>query len=176
MMNEGNMMKFLKTTITTLMLSISVGAFANNVAVWNSVLAVTNSNYAKNKATTLQASITPKQQQLKTYQNNIEKLQQQYSSQKDTMTDVQKADIRKQIDSNLQNYDQVAGQIESIIATHEQDILDKIAPKIKGIQESIIKQKNIDVLIDNRDRNVTFVKPEWDITDEITKKINEQVK
>lgn len=169
-------MKLMKTTIATLILSISVSAFANNVAVWNSVLAVSNSNYAKTKASAVQNSITPKQQQLKTYQSNIEKLQQQYANQKDKLTDAQKDDIRKQIETNLNNYEQVALQIENIIQTHESDVLSKIAPKMPAIQESVIKQKNIDVLIDNRDRSITFVKPEWDVTDEITKKINEQVK
>lgn len=44
------------------------------------------------------------------------------------------------------------------------------------LKETIVRQKNIDVLIDNRDRTVSYVKPEWDVTADFTKAINDQVK
>lgn len=65
----------------------SVSALANNVAVWNSQAAITNTNYAKAKLASLQASVKPKQQQLQTYKANIERLQQQYNSQQSNLTD-----------------------------------------------------------------------------------------
>ena len=54
--------------------------------------------------------------------------------------------------------------------------MQRIVPKIQAIKENIVRQKNIDVLIDNRDRTVSYVKPEWDVTADFTKAINDQVK
>lgn len=159
-----------------LLCGFATSSFANTVAVWNSQLAVANSNYAKAKIATIQATINPQQQQLQSYKANIERLQAQYNAQKATMTDAQKQSIRTQIQSNLDNYDRVANQIQNTLNTHETDVMQKIAPKIQGITDALIKQKNIDILLDNRDRSVTFVKPEWDITADVTQKINEQVK
>ena len=51
-------------TMMTMVSAISVSAYANNVAVWNSQLAITNTNFAKAKIATVQASVKPKQQQL----------------------------------------------------------------------------------------------------------------
>lgn len=167
------MKKFLTTA---LLLTTFATAHANTVAVWNSQQAIANSNYAKAKLASIQASLSPKQQQLQTYKANIERIQSQYNQQKDKITPTQKSDMERQIKTNIDNYEMVAGQIENLLGNAENDIMQHISPVIKGIQDSIVKQKNIDVLIDNRDRTVTFVKPEWDITQDFIQKINEQVK
>lgn len=156
--------------------SIASTAMANNVAVWNSQQAIADSNYGKAKLATIQASVTPKQQQLQNYQANINRLQQQYMQQKDSLTPAQKADLEKQVKTNLDNYDTVAAQIQGILNSNETDIMQKIAPKLQAIRDTIIKQKNIDILIDNRERSVSFAKPEWDVTRDFIQKINEQVK
>lgn len=167
------MKKFLTTA---LLLTTFATAHANTVAVWNSQQAIANSNYAKAKLASIQASLSPKQQQLQTYKANIERIQSQYNQQKDKITPTQKSDMERQIKTNIDNYEMVAGQIENLLGNAENDIMQRISPVIKGIQDSIVKQKNIDVLIDNRERNVTFVKPEWDVTQDFIQKINEQVK
>ena len=151
-------------------------AFANNVGVWDSYQAITNSNFAKAKITATQNAIKPKQQQLKTYQDNLERLQKQYLSQADKLTDTQKTDLATQIQTHQQNYAQLVNQIQTSVETSEKEILQQVAPKLQNITQTIIKQKNIDVLIDSRNTEVTFAKPEWDITADITKAINEQVK
>ena len=124
----------------------------------------------------MQAAVKPKQQQLDSYKATIERLQKQYATQNAQMTQAQKDDLRKQIQTNLQNYEQVASQIQSIIDTNEAEVMKRILPKIQAIKENIVRQKNIDVLIDNRDRTVSYVKPEWDVTADFTKAINDQVK
>ncbi|MGP3422737.1 OmpH family outer membrane protein, partial [Escherichia coli] len=137
---------------------------ANTVAVWNSQVAINNTNIAKTKIGVVQAAVKPKQQQLDSYKATIERLQKQYATQNAQMTQAQKDDLRKQIQTNLQNYEQVASQIQSIIDANEAEVMQRIVPKIQAIKENIVRQKNIDVLIDNRDRTVSYVKPEWDVT------------
>lgn len=170
----------MKTIFTTLVFATTLAmtniATANTVAVWNSQVAIANSNYAKAKVQSLEAILKPKQQQLQTYKANINRLQQQFASQQATITEAQKQDLGKQIQTNMQNYEQVASQIQNTLATSETDVLQKVAPTIKTITDNLIKQKNIDILFDSRDRNVTFVKPEFDLTNEITQQINQQVR
>lgn len=156
-------------------LLLSPCATAGVVAVWNSQQALINTNYAKAKLANLQTSLAGRQQQLKTYQSTIERLQQQYASQQATMTEAQKQELRRQIDTNIASYSTIAEQVAKTLATSEDDVLRQIAPKMKAITESIVKQKNIDVLIDSRDRVVTYVKPELDVTADFTQRINEQV-
>ena len=174
---KSNLFKNLAIGLSVVVTALaSQSVLANNVAVWNSQVAITNSNYARAKINAIQASVKPKQQQLESYKATVDRLQQQYVNQKDKLTDAQKDDLRKQIQSNLQNYEQVADQIQSTIEASEADVMQHVGPKIQSIRDGIIRQKNIDVLIDSRDRNVTFVKPEWDVTADFTKAINEQVK
>ena len=170
------MKKIVSAIAATALLMTSVSALANNVAVWNSQAAITNTNYAKAKLASLQASVKPKQQHLQTYKANIERLQQQYNSQQSNLTDAQKQDLANQIQTNMQSYDQVAEQIQTTLASSESDVLKAIGPKMQAITYSIVKAKNIDILIDSRDGNINFVKPEWDVTKDFTNKINEQVR
>lgn len=169
-------MKKIPLLTTLITATFASSAFANNVAVWNSQQAIANSNYGKAKLASVEASVAPKQQQLQSYQANINRLQQQYLQQKDSMTPAQKADMEKQVKANLDNYESVASQIQSVLNATETDIMQKIAPKLTSIRDGLIKQKNIDILIDNRERSVSFVKPEWDITQDFIQKINEQVR
>lgn len=170
-------MKIMTQLATASILSVlAMPVFANTVAVWNSQVAINNTNIAKAKIGVVQAAVKPKQQQLDSYKATIQRLQKQYATQNAQMTQAQKDDLRKQIQTNLQNYEQVASQIQSIIDTNEAEVMKRILPKIQAIKENIVRQKNIDVLIDNRDRTVSYVKPEWDVTADFTKAINDQVK
>lgn len=162
--------------IVTALLGFSVPSIANTVAVWNSQAAIANTNYAKAKLATLQASVKPKQQQLQTYKATVTRLQQQYVATQATLTDAQKQDLANQIKTNMQNAEQVAAQIQSALSSSEDEVYKAISPKMPAITESILKSKNIDLLLDNRDGNVTYVKPEWNLTQEFTNKINEQVR
>ena len=89
----------------------------------------------------VQAAVKPKQQQLDSYKATIERLQKQYATQNAQMTQAQKDDLRKQIQTNLQNYEQVASQIQSIIDTNEAEVMKRIVPKIQAIKENIVRQK-----------------------------------
>ena len=170
-------MKIITQLATASILSVlAMPVFANTDAVWNSQVAINNTNIAKTKIGVVQAAVKPKQQQLDSYKATIERLQKQYVTQNAQMTQAQKDDLRKQIQTNLQNYEQVASQIQSIIDANEAEVMQRIVPKIQAIKENIVRQKNIDVLIDNRDRTVSYVKPEWDVTADFTKAINDQVK
>ena len=170
-------MKIITKLATASILSVlAMPVFATTVAVWNSQVAINNTNIAKTKIGVVQAAVKPKQQQLNSYKATIERLQKQYATQNAQMTQAQKDDLRKQIQTNLQNYEQVASQIQSIIDANEAEVMQRIVPKIQAIKENIVRQKNIDVLIDNRDRTVSYVKPEWDVTADFTKAINDQVK
>lgn len=163
----------MKKSLFTLLMLASTASFANNVAVWNSHMAIANSNFAKAKVTATQNSIKPKQQQLKVYQENVERLQRQFDEK---MSEQTQAELEKQIKANMLNYQEVVEQIQQSIDASEQEVMQKIAPKIQGITDNLIKQKNIDILLDYRNGNLTFSKKEWDITDDVTKAINEQVK
>ncbi|WP_019518552.1 OmpH family outer membrane protein [Faucicola boevrei] len=161
----------MKKLLLSLMI-LSSASFANTVAVWNSELAIANTTFAKDKIVTTQNAIQPKQQQIKTYQANIESLQQQYR----TADDSQKAEIAKQIESNVKNYEQVSAQIQQTLTINQKEIFNKINPQLKTIMQNLMKQKNIDVLIDDATGAVSFVKPEFDITNDVTNALNQQVK
>ena len=70
----------------------------------------------------------------------------------------------------------MAAQIQALIDASENEVMQRIAPKMPSIRDTIIRQKNIDVLVDNRDRSISFVKPEWDVTADFTKALNDEVK
>lgn len=65
-------MKIITQLATASILSVlAMPVFANTVAVWNSQVAINNTNIAKTKIGVVQAAVKPKQQQLDSYKRPL---------------------------------------------------------------------------------------------------------
>lgn len=167
----------LKTTLTAtgLLLGFSLSCttvLANTVAVWDSQAAVINTNYAKSQLASLQNNIKPRQQQLNNIRLEINALQEKFQKNSGSMSLTEKQQLQAQVQSKLGQYNRIAESLQQQIEDTQNKIIQTLKPKITNVKNTIIKQKKIDVLIDKRQQAVSYVAPEWDITQQVIAEVN----
>ena len=87
-----------------------------------------------------------------------------------TWSDEQKKTFNVKIENKLKEVNQLGGQLDSARNSLQGRVIQELTPDIEKIVQEIIEEKNIDILMNAR--TVSFVKPEFNITAELTKKLN----
>jgi outer membrane protein len=87
-----------------------------------------------------------------------------------TWSDEQKNTFNAQIEQKLKAVNQLGGQLESAKNSLQGRVIQELTPAIENIVQAIIEEKNVDVLMNSK--AVYFQKPEFDITAELTEKLN----
>lgn len=87
-----------------------------------------------------------------------------------TWSDEQKNTFNVQIEQKLKAVNQLGGQLESARNSLQGRVIQELTPDIEAIVQAIIKEKDVDVLMNSK--AVYFQKPEFNITAELTEKLN----
>ena len=87
-----------------------------------------------------------------------------------TWSDEQKKTFNGQIEQKLKVVNQLGGQLESARNSLQGRVIQDLTPDIEMIIQAIIEEKNVDVLMNSK--AVYFQKPEFDLTAELTEKLN----
>jgi outer membrane protein len=87
-----------------------------------------------------------------------------------TWSDEQKKTFNGQIEQELKVVNQLGGQLESARNSLQGRVIQDLTPDIEMIVQAIIEEKNVDVLMNSK--AVYFQKPEFDLTAELTEKLN----
>jgi outer membrane protein len=87
-----------------------------------------------------------------------------------TWSDEQKNTFNGQIEQKLKAVNQLGGQLESARNSLQGRVIQDLTPDIEKIVQAIIEEKSVDVLMNSK--AVYFQKPEFDLTAELTEKLN----
>jgi outer membrane protein len=87
-----------------------------------------------------------------------------------TWSDEQKNTFNGQIEQKLKAVNQLGGQLESARNSLQGRVIQELTPDIEAIVQALIEEKNVDVLMNSK--AVYFQKPEFDMTAELTEKLN----
>jgi outer membrane protein len=87
-----------------------------------------------------------------------------------TWSDEQKKTFNGQIEQKLKVVNQLGGQLESARNSLQGRVIQDLTSDIEKIVQAIIEEKNVDVLMNSK--AVYFQKPEFDLTAELTEKLN----
>ncbi len=88
-----------------------------------------------------------------------------------TWSDEQKKTFNENFDKKVKQVNQLGSQLESARSSLQGRVIQQLTPDIENIVKDIIEEKKIDLLMNAR--AVFFQKPEFNITSELTKKLNE---
>ena len=87
-----------------------------------------------------------------------------------TWSDEQKNTFNGQIQQKLKAVNQLGGQLDSARNSLKGRVIQDLTPDIEKIVQAIIEEKSVDVLMNSK--AVYFQKPEFDLTAELTEKLN----
>ena len=87
-----------------------------------------------------------------------------------TWSDEQKNTFNGELEQKLKEINQLGGQLESARSSLQGRVIQELTPDIEKIIQAIIEEKNVDILMNSK--AVYFQKLEFDITAELTEKLN----
>ncbi len=164
---------FIRSSIAFFILIFSGVVIAQQaIAVIDIERAAIQSNYAKSSIKKLQESDTFKKN-LDLYKRlggEFKALQNDGKTNGLTWSDEQKAAHTSKLEKKLAEINKVGGQLDSEKAAVERRIQKELTPKIEKIVPEIIKDKKLGLLLNSR--AVYFRTPEYDITQELTDRLN----
>ena len=163
-------MRSLSMAAAVLLSSISIAATAGTVAVADSQSAVMSTDYAKKTFDKLNADMKPQRDRLDQLRKEISGMEEKFQKNGSIMSDKEKQDLQKQAESKLNEFNGLAQSVQKRAQEVQQDMVQKMLPKMEIAVEEIRKAGNIDVIVEKK--NVIWAEPAIDITKKITEKLN----
>jgi outer membrane protein len=145
---------------------------AENIAVVDLERALRASNYSLKQYKILQTDGNYKSliSKIKETRASLGRLQKESDTKSLTWSDEQKKVHQQKGQTTYAELNNLASQEATISSRLDASIQKELAPKVQTIVNQIIKDKNIGLLI--RSQAVYFRTPEFDITEELVKRLN----
>lgn len=140
------------------------------VAVADSQSAVLGTEYAKKTFDKLNADMKTQRDRLDVLRKDISALQEKFQKNGSIMSDKEKQDLQKQYEAKANEFSGLADSLQKRAQEVNQDMLQKMYPKLEAAVDEIRKANNIDIIIEKK--NVIWAEPTVDITKKITEKLN----
>lgn len=153
----------------------SISFAEQNIFVVDVQAAALRSDYARSilKQATQSDNYTKGVAEFNKLRGEVKSLEDDAKANRLTWSDDQKKTFNQKFDKKLKQVNQLGGQLESATSSLQNRIIQQLTPDIESIVKDIIEEKNIDILMNARSGAVSFQKPEFNITTELTKRLNE---
>ncbi len=153
----------------------SISFAEQNIFVVDVQAAALRSDYARSilKQATQSDNYTKGVAEFNKLRGEVKSLEDDAKANRLTWSDDQKKTFNQKFDKKLKQVNQLGGQLESATSSLQNRIIQQLTPDIESIVKDIIEEKNIDILMNARSGAVSFQKPEFNITTELTSRLNE---
>jgi outer membrane protein len=152
-------------------LAVAVGAQAQSskVAVINIQGAIISTKDGQKAAAELNAKTAPKKKALEQKQNAINALQDQLNKGANTLSDLAKNDLYKNIESKKKSLQREVEDAQSDLEADQQKVLQQLGQKILAVIEKYARDNGYTMVVDVSSPNtpVLYASPSIDITKEI---------
>jgi len=165
--------KFCRMMLLPVLLLAAGSAFAElKIAVVNVQRAIGESEEAKKLIAKLESDLGPDQTTVKNLGASITQLQEKFNKDGDVMSDPEKRKLQKDIEDKQIEYQFQVNKLQKVVNERQQDILQQMAPKLDAVLKDIIAKEQYDLVIHRQ--NVLYVDPKFDITAQVTEKLNQK--
>lgn len=144
----------------------------SKVAVFNLQAAIMSTEAAKSKVNALKTSseYSKLQSSAESIRAEVQKLAEDAQKNAVTWSEEQKAEHQRKMNFKRSDFETAVKKLRAMEAQVGQDIQKTMAPKAKAALEAIIKEKNIDLVLDAG--SAYYANPETDLTAEVVKRMN----
>lgn len=160
---------FATVALTVATLSTSA-AYANNVAVADSQVAIFNSKYAKQTVATLNSSLKPQRDRIEALQKELASIETRFKTDAKVLKEDQVRALQTQAQSKINEYNSTAEGLQKRVDETQASMYKTLLPKLEKIIEEIRKEGNYDIIIEKK--NVIWSSPAVDITSKITQRLD----
>lgn len=140
------------------------------IAVADSQAALMASDAARKAVEKLQGDMKVQRDRMAQLKGEIEALEARAQKDGAVMTDKDKQALQKQAEGKFQEYNNLAQMVQKRTQEVQNDLLQRMIPKMEAAIEEIQKTAKYDIIIEKK--NVIFADPAVDLTKKITEKLN----
>lgn len=162
-------MRYLKMFMLILLLAPAV-SYATTVAVLDSATAVSNSNYVKKQQNKLKARVKGQQDSAKRLVKELNKIRDNLQKNEITLSSSDKRKMKSEFSVKSAKLKSLQESLSEQMHEFEQSVLKAVEPTLQLAVSKLVDQKGIDILVDSQ--AVYFVRPNLDITDDVTAALN----
>ena len=163
----------LNKVLTGLLFSVAASmANAGKIAVFDHQAAISETELAKKEIKALQdnSNFVSIIETIKGYEADLKAMAEEAESKGVTWSQAQVAEHRKKMEFIQADRQLAIKKLQSEQGGVEQRLLQDMLPKLQTVLQKIAKDMDIDVIL--KPQSVYYVKPDLDITAEVTKRLN----
>jgi len=143
---------------------------AGTVAVADSQAAVMSTDYAKKTFEKLNKDLEPQRSRLEQLRKELSAIEEKFQKNGAIMSAKEKTDMQNSARQKLDEFNNLAQALQKRAQDVQQEMVQKMLPKMEAAVEEIRQAANIDIIIERK--NVIWSEPSTDITKKITEKLN----
>lgn len=122
----------------------------------------------------LKKSFEDKQKILKKDEDEIKKLQDDFTKKAAVINDKEKAKLEREIQEKIMAIQQKTGTFQKEIQDLEQNLKTPILERVKTIVDEVSKSASVDFVYESATAPILYAKSEKDLTDEVIKAYNKK--
>ncbi|TVP54992.1 MAG: OmpH family outer membrane protein [Halomonadaceae bacterium] len=143
------------------------------IAVVDLRQAVFSSNAATEFTELLQGQMQSEETRVRSAQEEARKLQQRLEQDGAMMNDSERQRLTSQYEQKVQEFQQLRGQFDQVVNQRQQQFLQQARPLVDAAMEAILEEYQLDLILPAE--AVVYVTPDRDLTDELRRRLNQEV-
>ena len=170
----------MKTSVQTLaaacLLLFSLQAAAETtpkIAILHSLGALLQTTKVQEELKGLQTEFSSEEAEIKKVAQSVERLRERIKKDGAVMSDNEKVKLAKELEEGLNDYKYLGGKFQKQVNERQQQILAQHRQSLEKAVKEVIEEGGYELLLEAAPGgSVLYVAPQYDITAEVTKKLN----
>lgn len=166
----------LRTILLPLLLLCSMNAAAEampKIAILHSLGALLQTEKVQAELKGLQNEFSSEEAEIKKVAQGVERLRERIKKDGAVMSDAEKLKLAKELEEGLTDYKYLGGKFQKQVNERQQQILANHRQSLEKAVKEVIEEGGYELLLEAAPGgSVLYVAPQYDITAEVTKKLN----
>ena len=163
-------MKTMKTILFAMLMLPLVAVADMKIAVIDPMQAIVESEEVKSRNARLEASLEEESQRLRRLRDDVAKIEERLQRDGMTMSRDERNKLTDEGETKTMEFQALQQTLQRRVNTDRQDLLESMEPKVLRAIEEIAGEMGLDMVISAQ--AAVYVKPELDITKQVTQRIN----
>ncbi|WP_162925697.1 OmpH family outer membrane protein [Isoalcanivorax indicus] len=163
-------MKTMKALIFLALMLPLAGMAQDKIAVIDPMQALIETDEVKARNARLESSLETESRRLRTLREDIGKIEERLQRDGMTMSRQERENLTDQREAKGLEFQTLQQSLQRRVNNDRQELLESMEPKLLQAIEAVAKDKGLDMVISAQ--AMVYVKPELDITREVTQRLN----
>ena len=167
-------MTTMRTILFTLLMLPLLAVAEQKIAVIDPMQALVETEEVKSRNARLEASLETESRRLRTLRDEIGKIEEKMQRDGMTMSRQEREELTGDREAKGLEFQTLQQSLQRRVNNDRQELLESMEPKLLEAIEEVAQARGLDMVVSAQ--AMVYVKPELDITREVTQRLNEKLK